>query len=162
MSDKINNLGHLRRSKQNTAAPKTMEKLQCTFLSYFSSLFSKITIHLRPLMQENCIYPLPALPPVAEGPGAKSKVPDRGDKVDSRIGLSRLWHYRVGHGKCVGVDSGVNTRWGYSHVWVRYIMFFFEFGLSRFWDFLIIWISNKPEGREREGHHSFQEIWRNR
>jgi len=45
--------------------------------------------------------------------------------------LSRLWH-RVAHGKCVGVDSGVDIRGGYSQLRhrVTYTIFFFVFGLS--------------------------------
>ncbi len=46
-----------------------------------------------------------------------------GGKVDSGIGFPQC--------KCVGVDSGVNIRWGYSQLrhWVPYTMFFFGFGL---------------------------------
>ncbi len=48
------------------------------------------------------------------------------DKVDYGIGAA--------HGKCFGVDSGVDKRWGYSQLWHRvpYTMFFFWFGLGWF------------------------------
>ncbi len=36
-----------------------------------------------------------------------------GDKVNSGRGLRSTLAYRVAHGKCVGVDSGVDIRWGY-------------------------------------------------
>jgi hypothetical protein len=53
------------------------------------------------------------------------------DKVDSGIGLESTLAYRVAqyaHGKCVGVESGVDIRWGYSQlrhrvplpIWAQY------------------------------------------
>ncbi len=55
------------------------------------------------------------------GSDAKIQIPWRGDKVDSGI--------RVAHGKCVGLDSGVDIRWGYSELRHRvpYTMVFFGF-----------------------------------
>ncbi len=52
----------------------------------------------------------------------------------------RLWRrVKIGSGiglpinKCVGVDSGVDIRWGHSQLWNRvpYTMFFFGFGLRK-------------------------------
>jgi hypothetical protein len=45
--------------------------------------------------------------------------PELGDKVDSGIGL-RSTLARVPHGKCVGVDPGVDLRRGYSQRRLRY------------------------------------------
>ncbi len=41
----------------------------------------------------------------------------------------------VAHGKCVGVDSGVDIRWGYSQLRhrVQHTIFFFEFSASGIW-----------------------------
>ncbi len=55
---------------------------------------------------------------------------NRGQMQSSQLGIkSRLWHW-VAHGKCTGVDSGVDIRWGYSQLRHRvpYTMFFFGFG----------------------------------
>jgi hypothetical protein len=73
----------------------------------FSVVFTPLPLHPPPPGHHGSVWVLPE---------AKSKVPDWGDKVDSGIGLrGRIWHSVV-HVKCVGVDSGVNIRWGYSQL----------------------------------------------
>ncbi len=75
-----------------------------------------------------------ALGPRLQRPNPKSLIGliGRQSRLWQRVkGDSGCWH-RVAHGKCVGVDSGVDMRGGYSQLRqrVRYAMFFFEFGLS--------------------------------
>ncbi len=69
-----------------------------------------------------CINPVPTHRP---NPYSLTGRVDSG-KVDSGIGLPNA------HGKWVGVDSGVDIRWGYSQLRHRvlYTMFFCGFGLS--------------------------------
>jgi hypothetical protein len=51
---------------------------------------------------------LPTLGRVVLVYGGQIQIPWLGDKTDSGMGLPNA------HGKCVGVDSGVDIRWGYS------------------------------------------------